>query len=545
MHRRIACIALFALIAIGTLAAADTREEMVAMRDGIHLATSIYLPDGQGPWPVVLTRTPYGKDTMSNAAREAPYLKAGFVRVVQDCRGRFKSEGKYVAFANDMEDGYDTVEWIAKQPWSTGKVGMTGASAMGITSNLAAMAGAPHLAAAYVTVAHGSSYNYSGYPGGVFLKNLNEEWLRRQGVPPADVPRPLFRSYDDAARKVDMRNYASKINVPMYNVGGWYDIFLQGNIDTYMLLQSDGGAKARGNQKLMMGAFGHGALSGDLKYPAEAGNLGGSTQEAIRWFDYWLKGIDNGIMKEPAVKYYVMGDAMPGTSGAPGNVWRTAASWPPQSTATSYYLAAAGHLSTAKPSAAKASYVYDPNDPAPAIGGNNLMMDRGPMDQRKVSTRKDVLKFETEPLKSPVEIVGHVIAELAVATDAQDTDFMVKLVDVYPNGYEALVLDEAFRLRYHDGLDKPAKVEPGKVYPIKVDLWSTALVFNTGHKIAVHVQSSNSPRFEAHSNTWEPVKSYEQAVKATNTVFLDGRSRLVLPVTKTDARPSAGAAENR
>ena len=153
---------------------------------------------------------------------------------------------------------------------------------MGITSNLAAMSGAPHLTAAYVTVSHGSGYNYSGYPGGVFLKNLNEEWLRRQGVPPPEIPRPIFRSYDDAAKRMDMRTYLDKINVPFYNVGGWYDIFLQGNIDAYTNLQERGGPKARGNQKLSMGPFGHGALSGDLKYPAEGGNLQGGPQEALR-----------------------------------------------------------------------------------------------------------------------------------------------------------------------------------------------------------------------------------------------------------------------
>jgi len=226
----------------------------------------------------------------------------------------------------------------------------------------------------------------------------------------------------------------------------------------------------------------------------------------------------------------VMGDTM--EKSAPGNIWRTAADWPPASTATSYYFRDGGTLSmTRPPKATKASYIYDPADPVPSVGGNNLMMDRGPMDQRKVSSRKDVLKFETEPLKSPVEIVGRITAELAVSTDAPDTDFMVKLVDVYPNGYEALVLDEAQRLRFRNGL-LPEKAEQGKVYAIKVDLWSTALVFNAGHKIAVHVSSSNVPRFEAHSNTWEPVKSYDLAVKATNTVFLDGRSKIVLPVTK-------------
>jgi len=517
----------------------NVREEMVPMRDGIRLATSIYLPEGQGPWPIVLTRTPYGKDVMYGPATHKQFLDAGYARVVQDSRGKFKSEGKYAAFANDMEDGYDTVEWIAKQPWSNGKVGMVGPSAMGIATDLAAMAAPPHLVTGFVNVASGSRFIHSNYLGGIFLINLNEEWLKRQGVAPNDVPRPIQRVYDDEARRQDMRNYYSRIHIPMYNVGGWYDIFLQGNLDAFVGLQENGGDGARGNQKLMMGAFGHGALSGDLKYPAEAGNLNGGDQ--IRWFDRWLKGEDNGIMKEPPVRYYLMGDTF--DKSAPGNQWRTAASWPPASTATSYYLTAQHALAMAKPSGqAKLSYVYDPKDPVPSIGGNNLMMDRGPMDQRKVSSRADVLKFETEPLKQPVEITGPIKAELSVATDAEDTDFMVKLVDVYPNGYEALVLDGAFRLRYWKDLLKPEHVEQGKVYPITVDLWSTALVFNTGHKIAVHVSSSNSPRFERHSNTWDSVKSYDQAVKATNTVMLDGRSKIVLPVTKVYNQTTSAAA---
>jgi len=307
------------LIAILPAIAQTATEEMVSMRDGVHLATSIYRPDGQGPWPVVLTRTPYGKDAMYGPSTHKAYLEHGYVRVVQDVRGKFKSEGKYAAFINDMEDGYDTVEWIAKQPWSNGKVGMVGPSAMGIASNLAAMAAPPHLVTAFVNVAQGSSFRYSTYPGGVFLKNLNEEWLRRQGVPPADVPRPIIRTYDDDARKRDIRNYLDKIDIPMYNVGGWYDIFLQGNIDNFVDLQARGGPHARGNQKLMMGAFGHGVLSGDLKYPAEAGNLNGG--DPIRWFDHWMKGVDNGVMKEPAVRYYMMGDTfdkgLPAISGAP------------------------------------------------------------------------------------------------------------------------------------------------------------------------------------------------------------------------------------
>jgi predicted acyl esterase len=521
----------------GLVFAQNAKQEMVPMRDGVKLATSIYLPPGDGPFPVILTRTPYGKDTMYGPQAHKQFLDQGYARVAQDVRGKFKSEGKYAAFINDMEDGYDTIEWIAKQPWSNGKVGMYGPSAMGITQNEAALANPPHLVAAFVQVAPSSRFRYSNNPGGLFLKNLNEEWLRMQGVPPPDVPRPIIRDYDEEARLHDLRAQAAHVNIPMYNIGGWYDIFLQGSIDSFLALQTDGGPKARGNQKLMMGGFGHRAFGGDIKFPAEAGNL--NAGDPIKWFDYWMKGIDNGIMKEPAVRYYVMGDPL--EKGAPGNEWRTAPSWPPQSTATSYYLTASHTLATANPGGKeKLSYVYDPKDPTPAVGGNNLMMDAGPMDQRKVSGRADVLKFQTEPLKSPLEIVGSVSADLAVSTDAEDTDFIVKLVDVYPNGYEALVHDEGSRLRYWVEKKGPARAQKNKVYDIKVDLWSTALVFNTGHKIEVLVQSANAPRFEQHSNTWEPLKSYDQSVKATNTVFVDGRSRLVLPVTKTYASQTSG-----
>jgi uncharacterized protein len=521
---------------------AETKEVMVPMRDGVKLATNVFLPEGEGPWPVVITRTPYNKGRAEDREKqEVDYTNRGYVRIVQDCRGKFGSEGDYRAFIDDMDDGYDTVEWAAAQSWSTGKVGMIGASAMGITANHAAMAAAPHLICNVVIVAHGSSHRYSGYPGGVFLKNLNEEWLRRQGVPPADVPRPIHRVYDDSFRVRDIEQYLSKMKTPTINIGGWYDIFSQGNIDCFTGLQERGAEPAKGNQKLVMGAFGHGKLGGDLKYPDDAGNLRGNLDLSFRWFDHWLKGIENGVEREPAVKYFVMGDTF--DSKAPGNEWRTADSWPPKSTLTPYYLQGSHKLSTDPPRADASSadaadtFVYDPLDPVPTVGGNNLLLPLGPMDQRKVSSRQDVLKFETEQLSEAVEIVGPVVAELAVSTDAEDTDFMVKLVDVYPNGYEALVLDQASRLRFREGLNRMVRAERDKIYSIKVHLWSTALVFNKGHKIAVHISGSNAPRFEPHSNTWEPLASYEQSVKARNTVHHDSvhASRIMLPVTKVYA----------
>lgn len=497
---------------------------MVPMRDGVKLHTLVFTPEGDGPWPTVLTRTPYEMQRGSDAKA---YVGRGYVRVIQNVRGQFQSEGKYRAFTDDVNDGYDTVEWIAKQKWCTGKVGVTGGSAGGITTNMAAISGAPHLTAAYVTVATGSTFRHAAYPGGVFLQHMNEQWMKGRGVEPSTDPRPLHRVYDDEARQTDMRQYYSKISVPFVNVGGWYDIFSAGTVENFIGLQAHGAAKARGNQKLVMGAFGHGAMSGDVKYPADAADR--RLMDPFRWFDYWLKGEQNGADKDPAVRYYMMGDTF--DKSAPGNEWRSAASWPPASAITSYYLHAGGGLTTSAPRAAKDTFTYDPRNPVPTIGGNNLTLPKGPMDQRPAGTRSDVLRYQTEPLPQAVEIAGNVEAELTVSTDAEDTDFMVKLVDVYPNGYEALVLDQAYRLRYHAGFDKATFVEKNKPYTIKVSLWPTALVFNKGHRIAVHVSSSNAPRFERHTNTWAPLTSYDQAVVARNTVHI-GKSRLLLPVTK-------------
>jgi putative CocE/NonD family hydrolase len=228
-----------------------------------------------------------------------------------------------------------------------------------------------------------------------------------------------------------------------------------------------------------------------------------------------------------------MGD--PFDKSAPGNEWRTADHWPPESTETSFWLASGGELRQDMPATtSQVEHVYDPKNPVPTIGGNNLFLQRGPMDQRPTRSRKDVLRFESAPLIEPMTIAGRVQAMLAVSTDAMDTDFMVKLVDVYPDGYEALVLDQPMRLRFRDGLADPKPAKKGEVYRIRINLGSTALAVAAGHRIAVHVQSSNSPRYEPHTNTWDPVKSYAEGVVARQQVYLGGStgSRIVLPVVE-------------
>ena len=501
--------------------------EMIAMRDGVKLATDIYLPAGQGPWPVVLMRTPYNKGSMG--AQHKIWTSSGYAYVVQDCRGRFSSEGKYLPFMNDHLDGYDTVEWAAQQKWANGKVGMIGASAMGITANQASIMAPPHLVAMYVQVAPASAYQQAVYTGGVFRKEMNEQWLKGQQA--LDALDMTFKHYqnDGYLNIREGRLHWEKVQVPVYNVGGWYDIFSQGNIDNFVGLQTHGGGPALGNQKLMMGPWAHGKVE-EVNYP----NAVLDQKEAPRWFDYWLKGASNGIMEEPPVKYYIMGDTT--DPKAPGNEWRTAVAWPVPSKPTSFFFHPHGRLSEAIVNEAKSNsaYQFDPKNPVPTIGGQLLFGKKGPMDQRPIGERKDILKFVTAPLESPVEITGRVIVELWAESDCPDTDWMAKLVDIYPDGTERLVLDSALRARFREGFDHEVFMKKGEVYKFKVDLWSTSLVFNKNHRIAVHITSSNDPRFDPNPNTGKPMRADSETRAATNTIHHSRTypSRILLPIVK-------------
>ncbi len=500
--------------------------EMVAMRDGVKLATDVYLPEGKGPWPVVLMRTPYIKAPMGGQHKQ--WTANGYAFVVQDCRGRFKSEGKYMPFMDDHLDGYDTVEWTAKQSWSNGKVGMIGASAMGITANQASITAPPHLVAMYVQVAPASAYQHAIYTGGVFRKEMNEQWLKAQNA--LDVLKLTFDHYkDDGYVHIrEGRLHWEKVRVPVYNWGGWHDIFNQGNIDNFVGLQNHGGGLALGNQKLTMGPWAHGNVE-EVKYP----NATPDQKEPLRWFDYWLKGAANGIMDEPPVRYYVMGDTT--DPKAPGNEWRSSTVWPVPARLTSYFLHSAGVLSEQIANSSKSTYQYDPKNPVPTIGGQLLFGRKGPMDQRPIGDRKDLLKFQTAPLETPVEVTGRVMVELWAESDCPDTDWTAKLVDVYPDGTERLVLDSALRARFREGFDKEVFMKKGEVYKFKIDLWSTSLVFNKGHRIAVHISSSNDPRFDPNPNTGKPMRADAETRVATNTIHHSRAypSRILLPVVKT------------
>ena len=518
--------------------AAGATEVIAPMRDGVKLAGNLYLPAGTGPFPCIVQRTPYGKDAMfASPAGAKKYTDGGYAYLVQDVRGKGRSEGFYQAFVNDAFDGLDTIEWMAKQNWCNGSIGITGASAMGYTSLLAATMNPPHLKAAYVVVAPSSRVTGS-FIGGAFKQKDSGDWSRGQGIAEDVIAFNASNypasSYWDRTEIGDQRKY---IDIPIYQYGGWYDIFNEGNVRNFMYLQHQGAKGARGNQKLEMGPFGHGALSGDMEYPngGGIGNAQGGTDSEMRWWDYWLKGVDNGIMNEPPVKAYMMASARKGKATSK-NRWVTFGDWPPAPAQMNYYLRADGSLSTKAPMEASASkaYAFDPRKPVQTIGGANLTFERGPMDQRPIGKRADYLRFETPVLDKDVVIAGPVTMDLWAATDGPETDFMVKLVDVYPDGYEAIVLDSALRTRYRKGRN-PDDIEmmaPNAPEKLTLDLWDTAITFEKGHKIAVHVTSSNSPRFDVNPNTGENPGPDAKTRVARNTIYMDADkpSAIRLPV---------------
>jgi len=515
-------------------------EMSMTTRDGVKLAANVFLPAGAGPFPVVLSRTPYLKDALGDLAGYSAkkYTDAGFAFVLQDVRGKGHSAGFYEAFIPDLEDGFDTVEWVAKQPWSNGRVGMVGASALGITTNLAAIAAPPHLVAAFVIVAPYDQL-LNTFPGGVLKDEDTLGWLKGQGETQAQLDLVRGGATNTAFwNEHAMTTQRKFIRIPMYNQGAWYDIFNDGNVENFRWLQNSGSKGARGNQKLYMVPAGHGGLGGDksdVEYN-QPGALVPPTEE-MRWWDYWLKGIDNGIMKEPPVTLFMMASGRKGHPSPASHVFKSP-NWPPANHPTPYYLSGDMHLSTKAPAAAdaKISYKFDPANPVKTFGGSNLLQTAGPLDQRPIGQRQDYLRFETAALDKAVAIAGHVDMTLWAASDGLDTDFMVKLVDVYPDGYEQIILDNPIRTRYRHGRDPDdvMLMTPGKPEELHIDLWNTAFTFEKGHKIQVTVTSSNSTKFEINPNTGEPFGAATTTAPrvATNTVYFDKRhpSAMILPV---------------
>ena len=531
-----------------TSAATDVRAQppakqtvMVAMNDGIKLATDVFLPPGAGPFPVVLMRTPYDKNGGAGIGQDG--ARRGYAVVCQDTRGRFASEGEGLPFVGDgwgkLKDGYDTLEWIAKQSWCNGNIGTWGGSAVGITQIGMAGSGTTHLTCQHITVAPTSLYNCV-YPGGVFKKALIEDWLRATNHSPNSLrfwsAHPVF---DDFWRDYDLAANWGKVTAPAVHIGGWYDIFTQGTLDSFVGYQTKAAAKARGRSKLIIGPWTHGVFqnkAGELTFP-NGSQPPGNVQDPWRWFDAEMRGVDNGMDKAPAVTYYVMGDTT--DPKAPGNVWRTADTWPPvPSKPTRYFFTLDHGLTTAAPAnRGEIGYSYDPKNPVPTVGGAQLTLPAGPMDQRKIETRPDLLLFTNEALAAPLEITGRVRVHLWASSDAADTDFIAKLCDVYPDGRSINICEGQLRARFREGFTKEKLMKPGEIYAFDIDLWSTSIIVNTGHRLRVQVTSSSSPGCDPNPNTGEPFRSSDRTQVARNTIYLDRAhpSHILVPVVTSKA----------
>lgn len=520
-------VGLWVAAVVAVQSAAPTRTVKIPMRDGVKLATDIYLPDQSGQrWPCLLIRTPYDRTRYDR--EYGAWARGGCVVAIQDTRGRFGSEGKAMAFQSDawgeQKDGYDTVEWLAKQDFCNGKVGTVGASAMGIVQVMMAPTAPPSLVCQYISVAPASLFHEAMYVGGVFRKSQVENWMKGNAHPDALRMALDHGEYDDFWAGFDTRTVAGRVTVPAVHYGGWFDTFSEGTLNNFKIRQESGGPGARGTQKLVMGPWTHGGQGkrefGDFELPPEARRLPAAIL-ARSWFDFWLRSVSNGVDKLPAVHYYVMGpfDGSPSS----GNRWKTADAWPVPAKPTPFYAGADGMLAPQKAGAAgELGFVHNPTNPVPTVGGRNLVLPAGPKDQRKIERRPDVLVFSTPPLEQEIEIAGKVIARVHLAAGIRETHLAARLCDVYPDGRSILIAEGIQRIRL------PADNTAGNPAPVAVDvdLWSTSIVFTKGHRIRLSLSGSNYPRWE----TSKPLG--DQPV--LHRIFVGGNhaTQLILPVVE-------------
>lgn len=618
------------------------RDVMVPMRDGVRLATDIYRParDGEplpGPFPALLVRTPYDKSVPHTVETKGIFFaRHGYVVAIQDVRGRYASEGTFAFLSQEAEDGYDTVEWLAAQPWCDGKVGTFGTSYLAWVQNALAALNPPHLAAMYVNQggaqAHSSSVRHNGafelrFMAWAFMGAATSpeaaanpavrqalantrfrDWLQRLPLRPGQSPLALVPSYErwlfDIWTRGDYDEFWSQpsldflahveqhADVPMLFTGGWYDSYTRATLENFTAFS----AAKRGPVRVIMGPWTHGTempdrtWAGDVEFGPGASIAGTFADNVydhhLRFFDRYLKGLDTGIDDDPPVWIFVMGGGdghrTPEGRLFHGGRWRAEREWPLARTRyTEYYLGPGGTLGTEPPTApsASSSFRFDPDDPVPTVGGNMSSLndfapvpaeiadkvrleDRwasivkvGPWDQRTtpdtfgarppylpLSSRPDVLVFQTEPLEEPVEVTGPLRAVLWVSSTAVDTDVTVKLIDVYPpspdypEGYALNLSDSILRLRYRNSPERAELMTPGEVYRVEIPLYPTSNLFGRGHRIRVDISSSNFPRFDVNPNTGEPLGRHTHTQVAINTIHhdRDHPSHIVLPLIPVD-----------
>ena len=552
-------------------------QAMVPMRDGVRLNTFVYLPDdAASSYPVILQRTPYGITSGAGAntdctqgwlpAADAPMrgsilrgyrntVARGYAAVYQDTRGRYASEGEDRVYADDASDGYDTLQWIAGQPWCNRMIGMSGSSAGATTTFAAASQRHPDLRAIFAQVGGSSIYDDVVYEGNAIemerlwlwvAKNIpglsashRDAVMRKRGVSAADLERAAASANDryarlDAARQVNVpfigaddwmrlpltgypdfatwqpfldeiithpgpdafrssHNFRRTIEVPGFYATTWYDIFQTSVIAAF----NDAQARV-GNQRLWIGPNDHYFIYESSFWPRDP---------YFEWFDHWLKGVPTALMREPAV-FYSPRAWVDDRAGYVANDWRSAERWPPPGAMPQrFYLRGDGSLSAAGPGGGTRSYRYDPRYPMPTLGGRNMLIDAGPRDQRPVRSLPDYgLTYRSDVLSTDRTIAGEVRGTLHIQSDCPDTDFIAKLIEVHPDGRAMLLMDGVVRAMYRDPFAATAQpLSPERVYRINISLAHLHHVVRAGNRIEVDVTSSNFPRRARNTNSGNPV----------------------------------------
>ena len=561
--------ALFTLLGIPP-AAAQVQQQLdlrIPMRDGVELSANLWLPDGSGPHPTVLVRTPYIKANERYPQLGKQYADRGYAFIVQDARGRGDSDGSFDFFFADAEDGYDTIEWIARQPWSNGRVGMVGGSYLATVQWLAARAGAPNLVCMIPQAPAADYFDELPYIGGAWLMKWSLDWINGTSGRTAQGPvtgatdweavyahRPLITMDDAMGRDMPLYNdflghstrdaYWDRIlfkdedfaaiDLPVLVFTGWFDADQPGTMRYWKGMRDH--SPGAGKQHIIIGPWDHGqAISGgdlslgEFRFTPES--VVDVQAVHLDFFDYCLAG-GRSTPERPRARVYVMGS----------NEWREFDEYPPaevepqslylSSGGAANSMAGDGQLSWNPPGEAPPDrYAYDPQNPVPSdIGGAAQGI-----DQRPIERRHDVLVYTSEVLDSPVEIIGAVEAIIHAATDGLDTDFTAKLVDVHPDG-RALKLGwwdaAAIRARYRNGFEAEELLTPGQEEEYRIKLGHIGHTFLPGHRIRLEVSSSAYPFFAPNPNTGNPVATDTEWRVAQQTVFHDaGRpSRLILPV---------------
>ncbi len=509
------------------------------MRDGTKLSSDIYRPDAKGKFPAIITRSPYMtvEGFQKRFSEEAKFFaRQGYVFVIQDCRGKNDSEGIFHPFFDDPTDGFDALSWCAKQEWSNGELGTIGASYQAWNQWATATLNPPNLRAMVSIVALPDPVLNVPFQNGALVLWM-AEWMamvdgKKNTDPSIYDSMKLYnhlplRTMDEAFGRKESsiwqnwinhpaaddywkasfyQDEFSQIDVPALHVSGWYDDDVIGTHINYTGMRKSGKSEhARINQKLIIGPWQHHVNATRQLGTIDFGqsSLIDLRKVELEWFDYWLKGKETGIMKQPKVDIFTMGK----------NIWRRTDSWPLEKTEyVKYFIhsngkantsAGDGKLSTAKPNIEEPydSYTYDPADPSPNIYDTSTMAAEGPYDQRPIERRNDILVYSTSALDDDLDITGPVSVKLFASTSARDTDFWVQLVDVFPNGYSMHLTEGIIRARYRNSLEKQELLEPEKIYEFDIDLWVTSNVFQRGHRVRVDISSSSFPKYDRNPNT--------------------------------------------